>query len=100
MLAVHFTICHGFVLFLADLRRVLADLSRDSGRWWLENPRPRDPPVAPSTAWTIQVFASKAGPDQVTDEVSFRVPVTSMTSAPGEEYMPMARRRPTTKGPK
>jgi hypothetical protein len=71
MLTVSFGIRHGVILSLADLRRVLEQLSLERGRWWLE-----DPPVRlDGSIQTVQVFHSLAGPDQVTDELSFLVPV-------------------------
>lgn len=72
MLTVSFGIRHGLVLSLSDLRQVLDELSRERGRWWLEDPlvlRHED------GTDTVQVFHSLAGPDQVTDEISFLVPV-------------------------
>lgn len=63
---------------LAGLRRVLNDLDEAHGRWWLEGPvvlRRRD--IAFGMIGTIEVFHAKGGPGQVTDELSFLLPVTS-----------------------
>lgn len=87
MLTASYLLDDGLVLSLADLRRVLADLSRESGRWWLDNPRTLDQAVPLGTVWSIQVHSSQAGPNQVTNEVSFSVPVVAAISGEDEEHI-------------
>jgi hypothetical protein len=63
-----------FILSLATLRVILNTLNREHGRWWLEEPLVvRTVNRLPM----IQVSHSLAGPDQVTDELSFLVPISS-----------------------
>lgn len=72
-----FVACEQYVyLSLAGLRRIINHLNGTHGRWWLEDPvvpHRRDRPFG--VTGMIEVFHSKGGPDQVTDELSFLVPV-------------------------
>jgi hypothetical protein len=65
-------------LSLASLRRVLNDLDGNHGRWWLEDPvvmHRRDLPR--NITGMVEVFHAKGGLNQVTDELSFLIPVVS-----------------------
>jgi hypothetical protein len=83
MLTVSYEIQDGFTLSLADLRRVLDDLRREQGRWWLDDLLILH---LNGDVGRIEVFHSLAGPDQVTDEISFLVPVTPTDNLADEEH--------------
>jgi len=83
MLLVSYRIHDGLVLSLADLRRVLDDLRREQGRWWLDDPLVLH---IDGDIGRVEVFQSLAGPDQVTDEISFLVPITPLDSLADEEH--------------
>ncbi len=71
---VHRSLNHGYILSIADLRRVLTDVSHGSRRWWIENNVTllRDPD---ETTFWLTLFHSNPAPGQMTDEISFQVPV-------------------------
>lgn len=88
MLEVSYVIRDGIVLPLSDLRSVLASLSRNQGRWWLEDPLILHQEVSRgAVVELVQVFHSLSGPDQVTDELSFLVPVVGTRHLPDERRM-------------
>jgi hypothetical protein len=74
MVTVRYSSTRGYILSIADLRRVLADISHGSRRWWIQNNFTllRDPDE--QTFW-LTLFHSNPAPDQMTDEISFHVPV-------------------------
>jgi hypothetical protein len=84
MVSISFGIRHGLVLSLANLRLVLEQLTRERGRWWIEDPlalhHNGDTPM-------VQVFHSLSGPDQVTDELSFLIPVLVAGDIRDEEHV-------------
>lgn len=63
------------VLSVAEFRLVLGALNRSHGRWWFEDPIVPRPERLTADGTMIDVFHSRTGPDQVTDELSFLVPV-------------------------
>ena len=66
-------VCEGLVLSVMTLRRVLGKLTGERGGWWLEEPLVTH--LGDDNLPMIQVFHCLSGPDQVTDELSFLVPV-------------------------
>jgi hypothetical protein len=70
-------VCKGLILSIASLRRVVEALNGEQGRWRLE-----DPVVVHKVHHLnvhglpmIQIFHSRTGADQVTDELAFMLPV-------------------------
>jgi hypothetical protein len=74
MVTVRYSLSRGYIISIADLRRVLAGISQGSRRWWIENNITLlcDPD---ETAFLLTVFHSNPAPDQMTDEITFQVPV-------------------------
>ena len=74
MVTVRYSASRGYILSIADLRRVLADISHGSRRWWIEENvtllRDPDKPM-----FWLTLFHSNPTPSQMTDEISFQVPV-------------------------
>lgn len=63
----------GLILPVSTLRRVMEKLNGEHGRWWLEEPlviRAGDDNLP-----MIQVLHSLSGPEQVTDELGYMLPV-------------------------
>jgi hypothetical protein len=73
-ITVRFSSSHGYILSIADLRRVFSFISHGSRRWWIENnvTLHRDP--GKQTFWLTLHHANPV-PGQMTDEISFQVPV-------------------------
>jgi hypothetical protein len=74
MLIVSYSLSRGYILSIADLRRVLADISHGSRRWWIED-NVTLLHCPDETTFLLTIFHSNPAPDQMTDEVSFQVPV-------------------------
>src|ERR1700733_14294489 len=66
-------VCEGLIMSISTLRRVIEKLNDEHGRWWLEEPLVVH--LSADHLPTIQVFHSRSGPDQVTDELGWMVPV-------------------------
>jgi hypothetical protein len=82
MLSDSFRTPDDLVISLAELGRVLAYLSHDQGHGWLENPLVFH---CSGSMETVEVFHSRSGEDQVTDELSFLVPVNPTGNMVAEE---------------
>ncbi len=84
MLTVRYKLNHGYILSITDLRRVLTDISLGARRWWVAEPitllRDPDKPV-----FWLTLFHACPLPDQMTDEISFRVPVLPFSMVRGKE---------------
>jgi hypothetical protein len=63
------------VLSLAEFRLVIEVLNRSQGRWWFEYPIVPRPERLTPEGTMVEVFHSRGGANQVTDELSFLVPV-------------------------
>lgn len=74
MVTVRYSLSRGYILTIADLRRVLADVSYGSRRWWTDDTVTLARDAEKSTFW-LKVFHSCPAPDQMTDEITFEVPV-------------------------
>jgi hypothetical protein len=74
MVTVRYSLSRGYVLTIADLRRVLADVSYGSRRWWIDDTVTLARDAEKSTFW-LTIFHSCPDPDQMTDEITFEVPV-------------------------
>jgi hypothetical protein len=82
MLTPSSTLHDGIIISLADLRRVLEELNDIQGRWWLAEPLVLHPSGrSPNAAQLVEVFLCRSGPEQVTDELSFFVPVVAIGAA-------------------
>jgi len=81
-ITVWFSASHGYILSIADLRRVFSLISHGSQRWWIENnvTLRRDP--GKQTFW-LTLYHANPRPGQMTDEISFQSPVlpVSMVSS-------------------
>ncbi len=71
---VHYSLRRGYILTIVDLRRVLADVSYGSRRWWIDDPITLVRDAEKSTFW-LTIFHSRPSEGQMTDEISFQVPV-------------------------
>jgi hypothetical protein len=74
MVTVRYSLSRGYILTIADLRRVLADVSHGSRRWWIHDPVTLLLDAEKSTFW-LTIFHSCPTEGQMTDEISFQVPV-------------------------
>jgi hypothetical protein len=81
MVTVRYSSSRGYILTIADLRRVLADISHGSRRWWIDDNVTllRDPEKPRS--W-LTLFHACPAPGQMTDEISFQVPVLLASRTP------------------
>jgi hypothetical protein len=84
MLIVRYSLSHGYVLSIADLRRVMAGISHGSRRWWIDNDVTflRDPE---KPMFWLSLFHANPAPYQMTDEISFQVPVLPFSVVQGKE---------------
>jgi len=78
---VHYSLSRGYVLTIADLRRVLADVSHGSRRWWIDDNVTLLGDPEKSRSW-LKLFHSCPTEGQMTDEISFQVPVLLASLAP------------------
>ena len=84
MVIVRYSLSRGYILSIADLRRVLADISHGSRRWWIDENVTLLRDAEKPRSW-LTLFHSCPTPDQMTDEISFQVPVLLACVAPRNE---------------
>ena len=84
MLTVRYISKHGYILSIEDLRTVLAGIGEGSKRWWIEEPVKfvRDPEKP--HVW-VTIYHSAPTPYQMTDQLSFQVPVLPFSAVVGRE---------------
>jgi hypothetical protein len=70
-------VCEGLILSNATLRRAVKMLNAEQGRWWLEDPMVayRVNHLNIHDLRMVQIFHSRSGPDQATDELGLMLPV-------------------------
>jgi hypothetical protein len=95
MVTVRYSLSHGYVLSIADLRRVMAGISHGSRRWWIDSNitflrNPGEP-----TLW-LTLFHACPISDQMTDELSFQVPVLHVSVVRGKDESALVCLHPET----
>jgi hypothetical protein len=95
MLIVRYSSRHRYILSIADLRQVMAGISHGSRRWWIEDDvtllRDPDKPM-----FWLTLFHSNPTPGQMTDEISFQVPVLLSTLLRWKEESALVCMHPET----
>jgi hypothetical protein len=81
MINVRYSLRRGYILSIADLRNLLTEISYGSRRWWTDNDVTllRDPE---EPTFCLTLFHSCPTEGQITDEISFQVPVLLASLAP------------------
>jgi hypothetical protein len=71
---VRYSLSRGYILTIADLRHVLADLNTESRSLWIDDAVTLLWDAKTVTFW-LTLFHSSPSPNQMTDEISFQAQV-------------------------